>query len=364
MPTVGISTSTTTSYTFRYIGTTIQYPSTDDAPSYINIIRPSSIPSGTDDFTQIKLVTDRSGYYSYQLNDNASTRTNWVLKSSGADLVTIKGTDSFKIFYLANIPDYSEELDWPEWLDPVVITVPANDPLNANYVKFKVLQNGLYRYSYIVKTNDSSEEQYTEWVSMQANSTIDFQDHQKTPEDGFYISRIDQIPSVYPHDRCYEIDDLQPSSTKPQWLDVSFYDVSEENPDGKIEYTALAAGYYKWDTNSAWLKKVSGDSLLSTGLKDDTVFYYMSSLPDYQTYPEVNVTHSEDTTGNPNGITVTAKIAGYYRVNYDVDWKYYKVGDTIYEATVGEELRISYLTLFVDNNDAIEITITPRWWIL
>lgn len=365
MPTVGISISTTTSYTFRYIGTTIQYPSTEDEPSYIKIVRPSSIPSGTEDFNQIKLVTDRSGYYSYQLNDNASTRTNWVQKAANADLVTIKGTDSFKIFYLSSIPDYSDELDWPEWLDPNVITVPANDPLNATYVKFKVLEEGLYRYSYIIKNNDNSnEEKYTNWVQLSANSVIDFQEHPKTPEEGFYISKIDYIPEEYSNDRCYAINDGTPSENPPEWLNVIYSEVSDENPDGKIEYTASANGYYKWDTNSVWLKKQTGDSLLSSGLKDDTVIYYMNNLPNYPEYSIVNVTATEDTTGNPNDVIITAKISGYYRVNYDSDWTYYNIGDVIYEATVGEEIRISYLTLSDNQDDNITITIIPRWWIL
>ena len=50
-----------------------------------------------------------AGYYSYQLNDNPTTRTKWIFKNVNADLATLSGTDAFQVYYLKDIPDFFEK---------------------------------------------------------------------------------------------------------------------------------------------------------------------------------------------------------------------------------------------------------------
>lgn len=369
MPKQGISTSTAITYTYRFVDRVIRYGYGTDKETYVHVVRPASPSSGSDDLVTIKLVTNKAGYYSYQLNDNQSTRSNWVSKTANSDLVTINGTDAFEIFYLEDIPVYTDdpsytadtgESTWPTWLNPEIISVPVGDPLNATRIKFTILEAGWYRYSY--KSDDA--EMYTSWVQCSANTVIDFNAHPKSSEDSFYISRIDSIPSQYTNDRCYTVNDGQPSSTPPAWITAIYTAPSDELPDGQMQYKANAAGYYKWDTNTAWMTKLQGDDLLTSGAKDTTIIYYMASMPDYPTYNLCEVSHREDSTGNPTEIIVTALADGYYRINYDSDWTYYEADDVIYEATVGEEVRVSYLEPSNDSMSNLIIKITPRWWVL
>lgn len=363
MPKQGITTSTNTSFTFRYIARTIQYPSSEESPSYITVVRPSSPASGSDDFIQIKLKTMFAGYYSYQLNDNATTRTKWLYKNSNADLATLSGTDAFQVYYLKDIPDYSTELEWPDWLDPHIIPNPADDYLNTKTVKFKVLKQALYRYSYIDTANENAEK-FTDWVAHNVNDILDFAPTYKKTDEGFYICMLESMPEEYTNDRAYTVNDGPTTATPPAWLNVSITQPSDELPNGEIQYSANATGYYKWDTNSVWMKKNRNDALLTSGIKDETILYFMNELPEYDTDERFKITHIEDSTGNPNSVIITIKIAGYYRVNYDSDWTYFKVGDTLYEATSSEEVRISYLISSENQLDSVTIKVTPRWWIL
>lgn len=371
MPKQGITTSTSITYTYRFVDRTLQYSLSTEDDTYVYVFR-ESVPAGSDDLVTITLKTDREGYYSYQLNDNESTRVNWVHKNQNDNLVTISGTDSFQIFYLESIPKYTDsdkyvtdtgESTWPSWLDPNIYPVPENNYLNSTRIKMKVLQNGYYRYTY----TDSEGEKYTNWLHLNSEDIIDFNliGYNKTANDSFYISRIEEIPNEYTNDRCYTVDDQPTSETAPSWLGVVYTAPTDELPNGEISYSAAANGYYKWDTNSAWLQKNQGETLFTSGVKDDSIIYYMSELPDYSDYDVCSVSHREDSTGNPTNIIVTATVDGYYRVNYNSDWTYYYEGDVIYEATASEEVRISYLELIeMSETFFCEIEITPRWWVL
>ena len=69
-------------------------------------------------------------------------------------------------------------------------------------------------------------------------------------------------------------------------------------------------------------------------------------------------------TGNPESISVYAKIAGYYRAKNNSSWKYYNINDKICDSKVSETSEIYYLTTSERSLNNIEILVIPRWWSL
>lgn len=341
MPTTGISTSTTSSFTYYWISSVIQYISDDTAIDF-------TVEFTDQTLTNIKIKAAKEGYYS---GKNGSTELIWAYYSIGDQIMLVKGTDSFDVNYLESIPDYSKEEGFPDWLNPVPVFTPSNIPMNAKTLTFKVNKTSKYRYS----TGDNT---YSDWKDVSAESNIAMS---KTLEDSFYICQIDSIPTEYDHDRAYN-----DSATVPDYLDVSYY-TDEDSGDEKVKYCAKLEGYYKWDSNASWIKKDVGDLLLSTDYKDDTTFYHLTVLPAYIDYPfedYIKITPIEDTGGNPTEVIITAKVGGYFRINSNSDWTWYSAGSTLFTATVGEQTKIYYLGESATQPTSIQITITPRWWML
>lgn len=424
MSSSSLSLSKSISLTYYYLKEPIQYIDTETEKTTFTI---SNVSSSLD---TLNIYAKKAGYYLLVLNDDSEDDYEWKSVQANANIEMIKGTDAFKIYYLESIPNYSEEKDWPEWLNSTPIPSNPSKPLNSTSITFEVLKDSKYRYSYLDNSSGESVEKYSEWEDLENGDEIPGTHPTDT---NFYICQIDAIPETYLNDRAFTDASGTISENPPSWLlykayikvaltsdsdkiltcyrdstnddatngyfaykyteddtDVLIYVKNKWAPDfddpiygksgttytGKIgavtqvptiEYYAYQNGYFKWDNNSAWVKKLKNDMLLSTNYKDNTTFFYMSALPSYSSHDMsdlIQLVPVEDSSGNPIEVKFVILTAGYYRVNSNVDWKYYEVGDTLYTATINATTVINYLDPSDDTLDNITITITPRWWML
>ena len=179
--------------------------------------------------------------------------------------------------------------------------------------------------------------------------------------ESFYICKIDAIPTVYPEDRAFD-----DSATPPNWLQVEYFN-DPDSGERKIRYLTNLKGYFKWDSNSAWLERDINEELLITGIKENTTLYFMDALPSYPVFElssKLNITPVADSTGNPTEIKISVKEPGYYRCNSNSNWVWYNVGDELIVATIGERVRVNYLDRLSDNLSDLKISIIPHWWML
>lgn len=110
---------------------------------------------------KISVHSISKGYY--KIGDNSWGK---FPRDPGAitSIVDIDSKKSFKAEYLKEIPKYSNESDWPTWLNKkpefwkngskIIDDTDANI-LNADHIRFKVNQKTWYRTYY--KTNDDIE---------------------------------------------------------------------------------------------------------------------------------------------------------------------------------------------------------------
>lgn len=360
MSTTGISTSTTTSYTYKYFASVIQYEDTDETP----LLFTTEIVNS--DISVIRIKAKEDGWYSVSVG--GATANQWVKYSAGTQIqtgTTISGTSAFEVYYIPEPPTYSEEEDWPEWLNPTP-SGDKSDLLNSSTISFAVNETSKYRWSY----KDGDNEKYTDWADYSADTKLNVS---KPVSEQFYICKIDSIPSEYDYDRCYD-----DSPEIPSFLAVNFYSDSdmtkeitpieyrdlEDKSTVMIKFTTKVSGYYKWGSNSAWLYEEAGTVMFSTGYKDSATFYFMSTLPSYEIYDLFTVTPHADTTGNPDEVTFTVKKAGYYRVNSNSDWTWFAIGETLATTVVGKQTTINHLKNLNADLSNLSITITPRWWML
>lgn len=110
--------------------------------------------------------------------------------------------------------------------------------------------------------------------------------------------------------------------------------------------------------------------LLSTAGQENTVFYYMENRPDYPIDPNFNV-HVEiepvATDQDPKKMIfiVDEEEGGYYRVNNESNWKFYKKDAQILESEINVDNTIYYLKEEpFASDESVTITIVPRWWTL
>ena len=160
----------------------------------------------------------------------------------------------------------------------------------------------------------------------------------------------------------------------PSWLKVSIKKGEKEDySDWILNFYPNSNGLYKWDTMQVWNSKTKtseeGKELISSIGTDDTSIYYMDSIPEYPTegnifdYCMIKINENVET-GNPESISVYAKIAGYYRAKNNSSWKYYNINDKICDSKVSETSEIYYLTESSNTLENIEISVIPRWWSL
>lgn len=217
-----LSFSKTKTFEYRYFATIadVQYddPNSEGIPS--NIV----IEKIDNELKQVQLKSKRPGYYS--VDDH-----NWQYKDQNANIVVLKGTDSFSISYLENIPNYSEEKDWPDWLNPQPedYNGSANLVLNASNISFKVSKTSNYRASYTIKeTNDT----YSLWVQINNGSYLlekrtESQTASKlsrASDESFYVNQIYTIPEAdsRPVDRGFYYGGGD-SKNPPTWLNYKIF---------------------------------------------------------------------------------------------------------------------------------------------
>lgn len=368
MSTKGISTSTTTSYTYKFFESVVQYEDTDKTPLTFRT------EIGANDLSSIKIYTKDAGWYCVSVGGKDPTQ--WVKRGANEHIsnIQLSGTTAFTVYYIDKVPDYSTNDDyekWKDWLNPVPIgnktgSDGSNDLLNSSTITFTILQNSKYRWT--TGKDDDGNDTYSDWKEYDANASLNFN---KSVDDNISVCKLDEMPTEYEFDRCYNEAASIPSfltakyfsdkvMTKP--IDASTYRELEDKTNCMVEFSTNKDGYYKWGTNSAWIYKKSGEVLFSTGYKDDATFYYMDKIPSYETYDLYSITPHVDSTGNPDEVYFTVKEAGYYRVNSNSDWTWFDISDSLTTSVVGKETIIYHLRKLDEDLSNLNITITPHWW--
>lgn len=449
--TSGLTTSTTTTFTYKYIPELPQYdPITiEEDKNGKKVVRITNKVhftiedlAGSDGKTlsNIQVKALDTGFYSYDIGEK--THVDWVFKTAGSSLISgtsLKGTSAFTIYYLEaenqnDVPDYSKIKEWPKWLSRIPVKT-GGSPLSPTRVCLTVLKDAYYRHTI---EDDEGNETYSEWEEYTAGELYDSID--ASDNTTYSMCMIEEIPSTYVNDRAFTNEAKESSALPPSWLsyqifieiilddaedgdkivcyrnpdediinsddetlsyyaytytnaddeDVIVYIKGQWNPDvgdyvyledeqsefveigevaiaSQIRYFAKGTiGYYKWDNNSAWAKKVDGDELLVTSAIDDTTFYYMSEIPEFADYDLFYATVRVDNFGNPDLITFRVKegASGYFRCNNNSDWTYLEAHDELLISKVGDSNTIRYLEPTEEDLSSVTITYIPRWWIL
>lgn len=428
----GLSLSTTSTFTYRYRNCDPQ-----NLPDYEPIVTTDIDDRGVEtidvksavhftiqdygtDLSTVMVRPKEAGYYSIAIGDNNPSAWKKVENPQTETLATISGTAAFVVFYLAQAPNYSDEKDWPEWLDPTplgdvysvialtsetykpnkyytknqndeyILATGAFDPnetyyvpdlVRSNKIYFKVLENGTYRVS--ADTDDdtpqshmwSQSEPYG-WKNQNANDYLIELMENKTTESAMYIYKIDEstLSMQFDYNRSYTVDNNDPSSTPPSWL-IAENDpvVAVDQVPDTIKYKTNASGYFKWNSNESWVYYETGTDLnLMIGGKDDCVIYYMETLPEYtvnnfQNHDmfdlfDIEVIQSPNP-GNPKEVNFKINEAGYYRANNGMSWKYLTEGETLLTSKIGDAVYLYHLKAPENPDlDGISISIKPRWW--
>lgn len=413
-PVFGKSTNTT--FTYRYINAT---PST--LPQYEDVVDITVDDRGVETRTVRQVVTfeifdigtkleniniktkSDGSYVGYFKFIKSSSTGNWIYLTAGSDIGSVKGTESFEIDYLNDVPTYADEEGFPDWLDPspnkynssgVLITSGA-DMLKASYILFKTKVGVEEAYYAVSKTAEDeiilsdlwNEQHFTDPTTQHVIEFIykensSFVHAKKSVDDSYYIYRVTEIPTVYQYNREVK---YVGSATTP-WIALIPSSEVIDNIPVSFEYRALLPGLYRWDNNSVWKyisqADISGNNnlLFESGGQADNDIYYLESVPQYSTYPLSTlfdiIPVLDPTTivivgnvqyGNPIAVNYVVKVAGYYRYNNVMDWKLYSVGDIICQSKITEENTIQHLNPVNNESESlsdITIKVKPRWWML
>lgn len=336
------------------------------------------------DLSNITYKAKEAGYF--RCND-ALQSTGWryyaVNATIGTDCGFVNTTSAPNIvYYCASKPKYTNETDFPDWLDPdPELYQTTGSDINPTTLDFKVLKAGWYRYQYI----ENEETKYTGWVHKNANELLGLISpcaSLRGPDVGFNVYRIEGEAGTFPIKEYtytdgdgHTIKDIGffksdgtewSQNTPPAWLTVNVIPGTEaDGSDTRIKFLAASNGSYKKDADTVWQTKTSGSELVESGRKDDTHVYYLSSMPSYPIYPEFNTIINRNlTNGNPESVSFTAKVAGYFKAKNQTVWKYYSIGDEICNSKISESTKIYNLEADQGSLSGLTITITPRWWCL
>lgn len=141
----------------------------------------------------------------------------------------------------------------------------------------------------------------------------------------------------------------------------------DDYSDTLLEFYPSVNGLYKWDTNTDWIRKEnSGTDYITAGsVKSNTYIYYISEpVPTYDesSYYNYEIIQNVET-GNPESVTIKAKIDGFYKVGNSSNYVYKHVGDILKTINIYESLNLIYLEKINDSSlDNVKITVVPRWW--
>lgn len=363
----GLSTSTTLSFTFKYLSVIPQYEDVTETSTATDGTTTTtvknkvhfSVVATSEDLSTISLKAVDSGYY----RCNSSASSAWKHVDAG-NLITDAETSYSKsntVYYISSIPDYSGETDFPSDLLSGKFSYSGGNDINPTTISsYVVNKKGYYRvshlngtetvYSYSGKNSDGTDATVSKnWVYLDVGATITVN---LGHDINYYIYYIEQQPVKYPNDMSFN-----DSADAPSWISVSY-------ESSLIKYTAKQDGYYKWDSNETWVYMTSGTSIVSSSLKQDTTIYFMSSLAKYIDYDLYTTSIVTTSTGNPSSVVIKAKEAGYYRYNTSSDWVYVEVGDTILSSKVSDSNTVYHLKASSEEISGIVISIIPRWWML
>lgn len=375
-----MSFSTTTSYTYKYVDCTSQTlpeyePITKTSVDEVTgekkqettnavhfIVKDTSSPGS---LSTISIYPKDIGWYRIQLSSN-NNPTVWKNMTVLTDPIIsgVKGTASFEIFYLKDVPTYEGQQDWPEWIDPNPVKTGGTE-LEPTSLAFKILDNKFYRVS---STAEDEVGTLDAWVAYTADDVLSMA---KTPFEAYYIYMTETKPSTYSYNRSYTVSHASedPSTVKPSWLTVEYEPNDASKTPERIIYKAAVSGYYKWDNSSAWLFKNVGDNLFESGGQDNSEIYYMDTLPIYTDEDLIDSgTDFSDllsVSATLNDVTFTVLETGYYKVNNSTDWVYYQQGESLLVSKINENNTIYHLKEVEDITlNALKLAIKPRWWML
>lgn len=261
----GLSISSSSGYSLRFIAfneTSKQYLQYDFGVNSSKIFNVELNSIGTG----IQLFAAQEGYYS--VDDN-----NWKHAQTGSttQIDEIEFSKSFKVRYLKEVPKYSNERDWPSWLNSDIEfydndnskVTEYSDILNSSYMKVKSNLATYYRYYDVI--NDT--ETVGSFYELAANNYIrDSEGNElkiyrnESAKIGKYWStdwpNPYEVPS-FDYDRGNSIDNSIISSDLPEWLTYKVEMKIKFNSDPEHEYVAedgvsyMSQGIYIWTIQSS-----------------------------------------------------------------------------------------------------------------
>lgn len=418
MNTEGLSVSTTTTYLYKFMPVDsnkniMQYEKIYDEISDIThnvYFKVSDVSSGTltdKSLGSISVTATKAGYFKMVHGNKEYDEVIWAHYNVGDQIggEYLKGTEPFTIYYIEAAPEYEYKSDddksFPNWLNKRPITIISGTNceddkslLNAKLITFKVKEGSNYRIEYLDKDNNTVKNEFVRINSGDILKTKKKDSNEYVYEisvsSSFWVAKLDKVPEENEHKRLYRYSNDTQEVEPPEWLDVEYAIDEKKKSESKAkeeDYTAIyyhvnRAGYYRFNSNPAWQQFTENDItgketkdkpiLFTTGFKDNSDIYYMEELPKYEDYGgyklheylEYNIIK---VLGNPTEVEIKIKEGGegYYRVNYDSDWKWFKSGSTLFKATVNQVTTIYRLVedQTVDLSE-MKIEITPNWWIL
>lgn len=345
----------------------------------------------------IRFIAKKSGYFRF--NDSEQF-DGWFTGTENQQLsgpgVSSSVNSSNIIYFLENIPNYNTVDNWPEWLNKVPVL--DDNGIKSATLGFNVLKSGWYQYTYIDTVTKNSVKSLWTYIS-ENNRLGELKDGVFTPynaphDESFSVYMLEGESTGFPVKEYSYTDSngvtikniafvkIKPDGSEeeyrennpPSWLKVLITQGEKEDySDWILNFYPNSSGLYKWDTKSVWNFKTptleEGKELVSSTGTDDTSIYYMDSIPEYPTegnifnYCRIEINENYET-GNPESISIYAKISGYYRAKNNSSWKYYNINDKICDSKVSETSEIYYLTESSNTLENIEISVIPRWWSL
>ena len=407
----GLSASTTSTYTYRYLSGLPQYEDVWDEITDSNGNKKKTLTSkvrfvvtGSITDPVFKISEGNAGWY--RCNDSSSNPayTDWVYRNPGDTMPSGFNSDSTEannIYYISDQSSitYAKVSSWPEWLDPTPETDENIDTiLNAKSIKLKVLKDGYYRYTYAYTDSSGSEQTgTTDQIQLTAGSYLTFDNNTSgtkgfAPDASKTIYYIETLPEDHSSEFNLTFNGGFAKDNIPEWcIFVWFPIVTEDDPDPKpkewdhitktwiessrkptpeesattatYEIIARSKGTYRLDENVEWVAHESEDFISSSKYSDDTKVRYLVSTPHYPDNDYFTDNISINSTGNFTAVTIKAKKDGYYRLSTNTSWTYYNVNDDIVVHDTEESNSLLYMTP-IDLTYDINIEIIPNWWML
>lgn len=394
----GLSSSTTSTYTYSYLDRIPQYDDvveeTKDSNGNIRNEVTSKVHFAVEGtiLNPVFKVKDNGWYRcnnsGFKDSDTTSTHISWQYLTEGANMpigFNSSTTESNNIYYIADETkvDYSSVSGFPEWLDPVLYPTDDKGILNSTSVKFRILKDGYYRFSTIVIDPQGNEtEGMTDFKMLSSGSYLDTN---TKPNSSQTICEIDELPTDWSDQ--YNLTFNGGSATNiPDWCIFVWYPIdgdpmewdseegkfvkssrqrqsTEETDVATYEILSAESGTFRLDENLSWVNHNADEFISSSRYIDDTKVRFLSETPHYPNNEYFGDDISSDATGNYTMVTITAKKSGYYRLVTNSSWTMYSVGDTIAEFDTDEGNTLLFMTP-VDMTEGIKIKIKPNWWML